>query len=93
MKGYKTYRHENNPKEKKIHNKFVKDHHNTDMSMIVFPPNERGMTPSEYLTYKEQKIVISTIQWLGSPVGQSFLYECGFEQIQRKRKKNEYKSE
>ena len=79
MEGFKTYRHKSNPKEKEIHDKFIKQHGDNDISMIVYPPTSSGMRPSEYLTEKEEKIVVSTIQWLGSPVGQNFLKDCGFE--------------
>jgi len=79
MEGYKKYRHKSNPVEKELHDKFIEKHGDKDMSMIVFPPKENGIQPSEFLTEREEKIVISTIQWLGSPVGQGFLEECGFE--------------
>lgn len=79
MKGYKTYRHNSNPVEKELHDKFIEQHYDKDMSMIVFPPTSSGFSPSEYLTEREERIVISTIQWLGSPVGQSFLESCGFK--------------
>jgi len=78
MEGFKTYRHESNPKEKELHDKFIEQHGNGDMSMIIFPPKNGGLSPTEYLTEREEKIVISTIQWLGSPVGQNFLRDCGF---------------
>jgi hypothetical protein len=79
MRGFKTYRHGSNPKEKELHDKFIDKRGNRDISMIVFPPTSRGMAPSEYLTEREENIVITTIQWLGSPVGQNFLNECGFK--------------
>jgi hypothetical protein len=78
MKGLKTYRHKSNSQEKEFHDKFIKQHADNDMSMIVFPPNGDGLSPSEYLSRREESIVITTIQWLGSPVGQGFLRECGF---------------
>ena len=78
MNGFKTYRHKNNPKEKEFHDSFIEKHGDNDMSMIVFPPNDCGFSPSEYLSEREEAIVISTIQWLGSSVGQNFLNECGF---------------
>ena len=62
MKGNKTYRHTNNPLEKKLHDSFIKEH----------------LKPNRYLTDDEKRVAISTIQWLGSPVGQSFLMENGF---------------
>jgi hypothetical protein len=83
MDGFKTYRHKDNPKEKEFHDKFLR-HHNrdgyNDMDNIVFGTGERGMRPAEYLTDREKQIVLSTIQWLGSPVGQGFLNSCGFEE-------------
>lgn len=84
LKGFKTYRHEGNPKEKEIHDKFVREHidcesHTCPVDLIVFPPcSNNGMMPSDYLTDREKRIVITTVQWLGSPVGQTFLRDCGF---------------
>lgn len=77
MKGFKTYRHEQNPKEKELHDKFIEEH-GVEMSLIVYPPKESSVYPSEYLTQKEESIVISTIQWLGTPVGKEFMESCGY---------------
>ena len=83
MKGNKTYRHSTNPIEKEIHNKFIEEHGKT-MSRITFEPSGDAFDrPSEYLTPREEKIVISAMQWLGSHVGQGFLRECGFERIEK----------
>lgn len=79
MKGLKTYRHESNPVEKEIHDKFIKNFaKDIAMEQISMPTKENG-DPVEYLTDREKEIMITTIQWLGSPVGQGFLAECGFE--------------
>lgn len=83
MKGFKEYRHERNPKEKEFHDKFLKDHNREgycDMDMIVFGCTNTSMMPNDYLTDREKQIVLSTIQWLGSPVGQGFLDSCGFDE-------------
>jgi len=75
MNGYNIHRHNSNPKEKEIHDLFVKRFGTpVTMSLIV-----NGAYPLEQLSLKEMKITISAMQWLGSPVGQSFLRECGFE--------------
>ena len=75
MNGYNIHRHNSNPKEKEIHDLFVKRFGTlVTMSRIV-----KGANNSELLSLKEMKITISAMQWLGSPVGQSFLKECGFE--------------
>lgn len=82
MNGFKTYRHESNPKEKELHDKFIEhvSYNEDDIDRIVFPPSARfgDMVPGDYLNPREKQIVISTIQWLGSPVGQKFLERCGF---------------
>ena len=81
MEGFKTYRHESNPKEKELHDKFVEhvSHNHDTLSRLVFGSTDDDNFPKEYLASKEEKIAISTIQWLGSPVGQNFLRDCGFE--------------
>jgi hypothetical protein len=78
LKGLKTYRHKDNPKEKELHDKFIEQFSVTGMSQIVFPVNGTGF-PEKRLTEEEQQIMLTTIQWLGSPVGQGFLRNCGFE--------------
>ncbi len=49
-----------------------------DMDFIVFGHDWDSTLPKDYLTEKEKRIVLSTIQWLGSPIGRSFLERCGF---------------
>lgn len=84
LKGFKTYRHDSNPKEKELHDKFIEQHIDNEawtcpVDLLVFPAcNNTAMMPSDYLSDREKQIMISTIQWLGSPVGQSFMRECGF---------------
>lgn len=77
MKGNKTYRHEQNPMEKQLHDNFITDNKAEDMSRIAFGTLD-GITPADFCNERELSIVISTIQWLGSSVGQSFLYDNGF---------------
>lgn len=82
MTGYKPHRHETNPKEKELHDKFRKEleERRWNPDSIVFPPANNSQTyATDTLSNREIRIMISTIQWLGSPVGQSFLRECGFE--------------
>lgn len=82
MKGLKTYRHNDNPKEKELHDKFIKDFVEPNgaiaLEQIAMPIDGNG-NPTEYLTERQAEIMITTIQWLGSPVGQNFLRSCGFE--------------
>jgi len=80
MKTNKKYRFNDNPKEKELHDKFIDMfENNKTLSAIIFGwENDRQITPSRYLTENEENICLNLIQWLGSPVGQSFLLECGF---------------
>lgn len=81
LKGFKTYRHATNPTEKQLHDSFVEHHNDKYLDLIVFGSNDgSGMNPSDNLTDREKQIVVSTIQWLGSPVGKNFLRENGFTQ-------------
>lgn len=78
--SYKMHRLENNPKEKEFLEKFIENHtDNSDIDRIVFG-TINGIETNRYLTEDEKRVVISTIQWLGSPVGKGFLLECGFSQ-------------
>jgi len=84
MKTNKEYRFKDNPKEKEMHDKFIEmfkrdSSANKCLSAIIFGwQNDRQNTPERYLTDDEENICLNLIQWLGSPVGQSFLRECGF---------------
>ena len=83
MEGYKTHRHTNNPKEKEFHDKFLEQHnreHHNDMDLIVFGHPSNSLDPEDYLSTRERRIVLSTIQWLGSSVGRNFLEQCGFKE-------------
>jgi len=39
--------------------------------------NDRGTRPDGHLSERELRIVATTIQWLGTPVGKGFLRESG----------------
>lgn len=74
---YKLYRHQNNPKEEEFYNKFSEK---SDLTISLIVTGSRdGQTPVKFLDEEEIRIAKGTIQWLGSPVGQGFLSECGFE--------------
>ena len=81
MKSNKEYRFKYNPKEKEFHDKFKEMFENNNIvlsAMIYGWENDRQNYPKEYLTDKEEDICLNLIQWLGSPVGQGFLENCGF---------------
>ncbi len=83
--GFNGHRLQQNPQEEKVLETFFKQFddigcHN-QMDLIIFgSKNDYGAaTPKEYLTERDKKIVYSTIQWLGSPVGMNFLQNAGYE--------------
>jgi len=79
LKGFKTYRHADNPKEKELHDQFVRLYSIKDMERIVFGHTDpTGNVPSGRLSVREQRIVISTVQWLFTTVGYSFIRSLGF---------------
>lgn len=45
--------------------------------------SDKGFNPNDFLSCREEQIVFSLIQWLGTHVGQSFLRECGYEVIDK----------
>lgn len=74
----KKYRHADNPEEKRFYDAAM-DMENRHWSAVTLPLNDRGTEPSRCLTEDEKQLVINTIQWLGSPVGQGFLRDMGYE--------------
>lgn len=47
------------------------------LDYLVFGSN--GSSPKDFLNEREKQIVYSTIQWLGSHVGECYLRDCGYE--------------
>jgi heme oxygenase len=86
MKTNKEYRFKDNPKEKEFHDKFKEMFESNGMtdktlSSIVFGwKDDRQNFPKQFLTEYEEDICLNIIQWLGSPVGQGFLNNCGFSE-------------
>lgn len=82
MEGLKKYRHQSNPKEKEMHDKFINEIINSKRDLIhkiIYGTVDEGQNiPRNYLTDNEQRIAITLVQWLGSHVGQCFLKDCGF---------------
>lgn len=89
LKSIKTYRHNSNPEEKLFHDNFIEMFYRDGsvrktLSAIVNGWSDtRQNTPEKYLSDKEEVVCINIIQWLGSPVGQGFLRNCGYEKVSR----------
>jgi hypothetical protein len=75
--GFKEYRLKKDDKyyskEIKALTIFNEDHLEHASSIVFGQKDDTGSFPNEYLTDREEKIVLGVIQWLGTPVGQGFL--------------------
>lgn len=83
MKGFNTHRLLDNPLEMELHASFISEfidnkHSPNIIDKIIYGTNDMGYA-KDYLSDHEKRIVITTIQWLGSHVGQSFLEKNGFK--------------
>ena len=91
MKTNKAYRFKDNPKEKEFYDKFtemfMRDRMaNITLSAIICGWRDDSQTyPKEFLTQREEGVCTNLIQWLGSPVGQSFLENCGYTLTNKKK--------
>jgi len=83
MEKNKEYRFKDNPKEKEFFDKFSEMFLHNGFSIrtldaVIFGWDNDN-NPNDNLDGRETAICTNLIQWLGSPVGQGFLRECGFE--------------
>lgn len=78
---FKGHRLSQNPMELKhlevFKEKFDSKYSHNQMDYLVFGSD--GSSPKDFLTDREKQIVFSTIQWLGSHVGECYLRDCGYE--------------
>lgn len=56
--------------------KLFKDNIMADQAIFGIKDGTSSL-PNEYLTERDKQIMLSTLQWLGSHVGQCYLRECG----------------
>lgn len=80
IKTFNEHRRSTNPQEDKMFEVASKwkEQNNVIFDQAILGCHGSG-NPKDYLTERETQIVFTTLQWLGSPVGQGFLAECGFE--------------
>jgi len=66
--------------ERKFVAEFNRDHYSDhERAILIYGSKETDTRrPNQYLTEDEEKLIMTIIQWLGTPVGQSFLNKCGF---------------
>lgn len=77
----KGHRLSENPQELKcleVFRKNVGQYSNNSMDYLVFGQKDNN-SPNDFLSEREKQIVYSTIQWLGTHVGECYLRDCGYE--------------
>jgi hypothetical protein len=68
-----------NEEEKRFYEAFT-EFTDLEISRIVTGTLD-GRTPKKFLNEDEIKLASSTIQWLGTPVGQRFLKNLGYKKL------------
>ena len=84
IKSYNTHRFLGNQQEEVFHDKFLEFLKLKDsdvFSNILFNSAPREVGFDSEISEREKRIMITTLQWLGSPVGQQYLDDCGFTKI------------
>ncbi len=84
--GCKAYRFKNrddNGQERVLADKWLEindgKHTETLARLLAEDPNARNL--SSLLSDRDKMVAATVIQWLGSPVGQGFLQDCGFVRV------------
>lgn len=77
--GLHTHRLRDNPLEERFAAKWrdVQEHHGRTLEYLMTPPGADQRFPFP-LTVRDELVAATVVQWLGSPVGQGFLRDCGF---------------
>ena len=79
MKGLATYRFKDNPLEQRFAEAW--EHNNFLAYTLVYLLSESGRREDTTMTARDEVVAATVIQWLGSPVGQSFLRDVLGEEV------------
>ncbi len=79
IKTFNEHRRSSNPDEAKLYEVAckLKQDYSKLFDCAILGVDGRGNS-NGYLNQREEQIVFSTLQWLGSPVGKSFLKQSGY---------------
>ena len=81
MISKKAYRFMTNPQERVFFDKWC-EYNDTSKGMtystLEYILADKPNHPAGECTARDEEIAATVIQWLGSPVGQQFLNDCGF---------------
>jgi len=81
--GLAPYRLADNPEEKRFAKKWQK--HNDDgntLAWLLDPERGNSWRPTEP-SDRDVEVAATVMQWLGSPVGQGFLRDLGYERSEK----------
>jgi len=85
--GFNVARLRREPEEKKISDAWKKQNEVSHLLDYLLQPNPEKQGHPVECSDRDTKVAATVIQWLGSPVGQSFLEELGYkkgESVQKK---------
>ncbi len=74
--GKSIHRLKQNPIEKLFHNNWIREQEQGHILQYLLGDDNRRA----HLAERDELVAATVIQWLGSPVGQGFLRDCGFTQ-------------
>ena len=82
ISGFKDYRLiKDDPyyeEEVKFNELFNREDEKDNWDVIIFGNKDVNHPPNDTLSEREKKIIAGVIQWLGTPVGNSFLRDAGY---------------
>jgi hypothetical protein len=77
-KGLHTYRFKENPEEKRFAEAWDKQNEQgSNLAYLLTVGDQSGRPPEP--SDRDHVVAATVVQWLGSPVGQSFLRDLGYE--------------
>src|SRR6185312_467837 len=88
IKGLHTHRCKDSPEEKRFADAWVESNkHGKTLAYLLTEPEHAGRGRPLDPLCREHEIAATVIQWLGSPVGQSFLRDLGYERVAEERER------
>ncbi len=74
-KWWKSYRFKDNPKERAFYEAWRKENEQSSVLEYLMSTHENGRR--QPVSERDEHVAATVVQWLGSPVGQSFLRAAG----------------
>jgi hypothetical protein len=79
--GYHQYRFKDNPLEEEFALAWDKENRSYHHDLIGYLLNKDNLNNPKIPSQKEREDAATVIQWLGSPCGQFFLSQLGYEKV------------